>query len=377
MKKTIVILLLFVLSCPIIFADIDNTNITVIDTDLTKNITSIKIVNYITAPANFIVYVENDKSDFSVFSSIDLNGFSDEKKIKIPKNIYKNFGYYCSLPQNDFKINYMRKNNLLVIKLFNVDADITQEQFPINGNAYVFKETSSEDYFVFINNSTEILNFMLSYYNNESFSWTPIANIINLVPGENRKINTIIDTMIEDYDFFSLEETNGYEFKLQIFEKHDDMFINIVSSVKGLDNKSVNNQNKNEIIVADTHSFEFKHEIKNVNNDFVQAKIWVIDTGNRLAQNESGFGQMMFGAIKNGFMEIQYSDKEDGIIMGRGSDGNLSPLGFSFKIIFLDEKNVSIEFYDFTRGTGNYKTNNIDRDFFSELAQSLFTNLER
>ena len=76
-------------------------------------------------------------------------------------------------------------------------------------------------------------------------------------------------------------------------------------------------------------------------------------------------------------MEIQYADKEDGIIMGRGMDGSISPLGFSYKIVFIDEKNVSIEFYNFTRGTGKFKNDNVDRDFFAELAQSLFSSLDK
>ena len=161
------------------------------------------------------------------------------------------------------------------------------------------------------------------------------------------------------------------------------MFITIVSAIK---NNNISNERDNrDIIIADKFSFEFKHEIKNINNDFAQAKIWVIDTGNSFSQTSNGFGKMILGAAvknnsiveSNGFMEIQYADKEDGIIMGRGMDGSISPLGFSYKIVFIDEKNVSIEFYNFTRGTGKFKNDYVDRDFFAELAQSLFSSLDK
>ncbi len=383
MKRIILVFLFVNFIYPFAFADIqlnDSSNTILIDSELTKNISLIKVINYVTSPVDFNIFAGNENDKLNIISSFSLKGFSDEKKVKVNKNIF--YAYFCSLDKNNAKIDITRKNNLLTIRIFNSDADIGLSQLPKNGKAFVFKETDAEDYFVLNNNSTELLNLILSYYDHESFSWVAIANIVNLTPGETRKINTIIDKQIEDYDYFSIEDLNGYDFDFQTFVKNDDMFITIVSVVKN--NNNLQEQDKRDIVIADKISFEFKHEIKNINNDFAQAKIWVIDTGNSFSQTSNGLGKMIIGAAtkysyveSKGFMEIQYSDKEDGIIMGRGMDDSISPLGFSFKILFSDEKNVSIEFYNFTRGAGKFKIDNADRDFFAELAQSLFASLDR
>ena len=130
----------------------------------------------------------------------------------------------------------------------------------------------------------------------------------------------------------------------------------------------------------DHEPISYTFDIDNKNLAFANTKVWIsdIDSSMKHRQSEKSFDFKKaiadtFKVHGQGYLQIQYDDKDDGLIMGIGKTNDLLQMDYSFKITITDNK-VTLTFHKFISETRDFDDN--DLQMFDEYAEKLEAQLK-
>lgn len=235
-----------------------------------------------------------------------------------------------------------------------------------------------EDYIKITNNTGEDLDIVVDARKKRSTQYVNIANE-TLEARKRTQLATAYDGELDDFDRIRFT-TSGKISKFSVQFSQSDLILSInevEESEKAADVNVAEMRNEGDKLV-------FSYKVTNGNARlFVNTKMWVVNTNNQLSQSDTGAVVLstIAGTSANamsGFMSIQYSDKDEGLIMGLGKF-NASSLGFSYSIE-IEGQDIVLSFYDFSEGTARVRKDGLKGKNISEfkrLANSLFTSVDK
>lgn len=207
-------------------------------------ISSVKIIFNANNANDIKIFGNNpENQNWEIQAQCSLRGFSDKTTKYFSNKNCKKWRYFTITPENEMTYNYkidISYSELIIEVRGKNDSFETKALPKINkANTTVFdiKQYDAEDYLV-IRNLTKAKQLMCIpyYYDNKSFKWKKAyenANLSNY--NDIKKIEVIDDTGIEDIVYLALEITPVGEYSFKLYERHDDLYIEISETINQMD----------------------------------------------------------------------------------------------------------------------------------------------